>query len=160
MTEWIVNTSPLQYFHQLAYLWILEKFCTHIQIPTAVYDEIERGIESSVNLPVLDSLAWVEVTRPTQTGFFPVIGRLGKGELEVIALGIENPGAILVLDDGLARRHAQRMAAPIKGTLGILLEAKKRGWIPEVASPIHSLVELGFRIAPKTIQHVLEKAGE
>lgn len=121
MIKWIVNTSPLQYLHQLECLWILEKFCTHIQIPTAVHDEIDRGIESGVNLLYLDSLAWVEVTRPTQTGFFPVIGLLGKGELEVIALGIENPGAVLVLDDGLARCHAQRMGLSIKGTLGLLL---------------------------------------
>jgi predicted nucleic acid-binding protein len=160
LTKWIVNTSPLQYLHQLECLWILEKFCTQVEVPTAVYDEIQRGIESGVNLPDLDSLAWVSATRPTQTGFFPVIGRLGRGELEVIALGLENHGSILVLDDGLARRHAKRLGLSIKGTLGLLLEAKKRRWIPELTSLIHHLIELGFRIAPQTIQHILVQAGE
>lgn len=160
MTKWIVNTSPLQYFHQLGLLWVLEKCCTRIQIPLGVYDEIERGKESGVNLPNLESMDWIKVSQPKQTGFFPVIGRLGRGELEVIALGLENPGAILVLDDALARRHASRLGLSIKGTLGILLEAKKRNWIPNLSAPMHSLVELGFRIAPKTFQHVLSQAGE
>jgi len=160
LTDWIVNTSPLQYLHQLECLWILEKFCAQIQVPTAVYDEIQRGIEDGVNLPDLDTLAWVSVTQPTQIGFFPVMGRLGRGELEVIALGLENQDSILVLDDGLARRHAKRLGLSIKGTLGLLLEAKKRGWIPELTSQFHRLIELGFRIAPQTIQHILVQAGE
>lgn len=160
MTKWIVNTSPLQYLHQLECLWILEKLCSQITIPTAVYSEIERGMESGVHLPNLAALTWVKVAQPTQTGFFPVIGRLGRGELEVISLGLENHGSILVLDDGLARHHAKRLGLPIKGTVGILLEAKRRGWVPDLSTQMHALVELGFRIAPCTIQHFKLLAGE
>ena len=52
--------------------------------------------------------------------------RLDAGELAVLSLAIENPGAIVVLDDRAAREEAIRRNIPLLGTAGILLGPSNR----------------------------------
>ena len=75
-------------------------------------------------------------------------------------LGLEIPDSVLVLDDGLARRVAESLGLRLTGTLGLLLDAKGAGLIPEVASLLDQLQALRFRIAPHTRRAVLDLAGE
>ena len=62
-------------------------------------------------------------------------------------LALETPGSIALLDDGLARRVAIVRGIPIKGTLGLLLDAKRAGHIIAVKPSLDKLQELGFRLA-------------
>jgi predicted nucleic acid-binding protein len=52
---------------------------------------------------------------------------LGPGESQVLMLTLEIPASIAILDDALARRIAIAKGFPIKGTLGLLLDAKRGG---------------------------------
>ena len=53
---------------------------------------------------------------------------LGPGELAALALALENPGRIVLLDDALARRVAEAAGLTVWGTLRVFLEAKPKGW--------------------------------
>lgn len=75
-------------------------------------------------------------------------------------LGLESPGAVLVLDDGLARRIAETLKMPFTGTLGILVDGKKAGLIPSIRPLLDQLQELRFRVSPVTRSAVLTLAGE
>lgn len=75
-------------------------------------------------------------------------------------LAIEKPGRIALLDDALARRVATAKNIPIKGTLGLLLDAKSAGHLSEVRPSLDSLQERGFRLAAQTRNVVLKLAGE
>jgi predicted nucleic acid-binding protein len=68
------------------------------------------------------------------------------GESSAIALAMEVPEAILVLDDGDARKYAQSLKLKITGTLGILLNAYSRGLLPDIEQVVSSLRGVGFRL--------------
>ncbi len=78
----------------------------------------------------------------------------------MLALGLEMPGAIVVLDDRLARRTAESLGIPLTGTLGMLVDAKRQGFVLEVAPLLDRLQTLGFRLSMRMRETVLNVAGE
>ena len=75
-------------------------------------------------------------------------------------LALEIPGSVALLDDALARRVAIAKGIPIKGTLGLLLDAKHAGHLPTVKPSLDRLQDLGFRLDQQTRDAVLNLAGE
>ena len=86
--------------------------------------------------------------------------RPGQGEAEVIALGLENPGSLLIFDDQLARRIANLYGLKYTGTLGVLVKAKQLGYLPAVAPVIAMLRSQGMWLTDKIIDDVLRLCGE
>lgn len=66
----------------------------------------------------------------------------------------------LLLDDMRAREAAERYGVKFTGTLGVLLEAKRAGLLPEVKPRLDRLDALGFRLARHTRAAALKLAGE
>jgi predicted nucleic acid-binding protein len=64
------------------------------------------------------------------------------------------------MDDALARRVAIANRIPIKGTLGLLMDAKRAGHLIAVKPSLDRLQESGFRLARQTRDAVLKLAGE
>lgn len=129
-------------------------------MPPAVLKELEAGIERGVNLPDVEGLKWIRVRAPVSSPALPLITDLGPGESQVLMLALEIPGSVAILDDALARRMAIARGLPIKGTLGLLLDAKRAGLIPAVKPSLDKLQELRFRLASHTLEAVLRLAGE
>ena len=63
-------------------------------IPPAVANELERGIAIGVDLPDVRALPWLKIQAPEGLDKVPTAADLGAGEKEVLALGIQYPGAI------------------------------------------------------------------
>lgn len=101
-----------------------------------------------------------KVVGPVTAPELPSVTDLGPGEREVIALALERRGAVVVLDDRLARNVAQRLGLRMAGTLGLLLDAKKAGRIERLEPLVDGLDSLGFRLADHTRAAVLRLAGE
>lgn len=160
MPEIICNTSPLQYLHQLGVLHILPSLVKTITVPPAVQEELNTGRGLGLNLPDLPNLAWVVVRRPASSVALPLVTDLGPGEREVLALALETPDAVCILDDALARQVAKTLQLRITGTLGVLVDAKRAGIIATVHPLLDQLQDLGFRLADHTRAAVLSMAGE
>ena len=160
MPEIICNTSPLQYLHQIGVLPVLPDLVKTITVPPAVQEELNIGRRSGLSLPDLQSLDWVTVRRPSSSVALPMVTDLGPGEREVLALALETPDCVCVLDDAQARRLAITLQLHITGTLGILIDAKRAGIIPSVGPLLDRLHRLGFRLAAHTRAAVLKLAGE
>ena len=160
MPEIICNTSPLQYLHQLRALDTLHALAARVTVPFAVANEVTVGKALGIDLPDLNALDWITLRRPSSIAALPLVGELGPGETEVLMLALESPGALVILDDWLARWVAQTIGIKLTGTLGILRDAKKAGLIPAVGPLLDRLQELGFRLAPQTRIVVLRQAGE
>jgi predicted nucleic acid-binding protein len=90
----------------------------------------------------------------------PVVSDLGPGEREALALAAETPGAILIIDDGLARRYADVLRVRFTGTAGVLARAKREGLLDAVASVLDRLAALRFRLDAQTRAAVLRQVGE
>ena len=160
MPEVICNTSPLQYQHQIGQLSILPALAGSILVPPAVLVELEAGIAKGLDLPQPENLKWVRIQAPVSAKAVSLITDLGPGESQVLMLALEMPGSIAVLDDALARRMAIANGIPIKGTLGLLLDAKRAGYLTAVKPSLDQLQELGFRLSQQTREAVLKLAGE
>ena len=156
----ICDTSPLQYLHQIGFLHLLPTLFGTVQVPLAVAAEIGEGRQRGVPLPELAGLSWV-TTRPVDARRLTSLpGQLGRGEKEVLALGLEAAASLLVLDDRDARRHAIAMGLEITGTVGLLLLAKERGVLDLIQPALDRLQGLRFRLSTETRRIVLNLAGE
>ena len=160
MPKVISNTSPLLYLHQLGLLELLQRLYGRVRIPPAVAHELDEGARLGHNVPAVRDLSWIEVSEVREARVLPLATNLGAGEREAIALAVQVEDALLVLDDGLARRHAKLLRIRLTGTLGILLRAKAKGLVQQVAPLIDRLEDLGFRLDEDTRKAVLKLAGE
>jgi len=156
----ICNTSPIQYLYQLDLLHVLSALAGRVIVPPAVVDELAEGRGLGMDLPDLTTLDWVVIRRPISELAIPLVRDLGPGETEVLMLALESPEAVVVVDDALARHVPETLGLRLKGTLGLLLDAKRAGLIPAVGILLDQLQALRFRIAPHTRAAVLKLAGE
>lgn len=160
MAEVICDTTSLQYLHQIGELRILPALAGRIIVPPAVVSELAEGRAHGVDLPNLDEFAWIEVRQPVSAPATALLTDLGPGETQVLMLGLETPGAIVVLDDAHARAVAEARRIPLTGTLGLLLDAKRSGLIPAIKPYLDQLQALRFRLAAPTRAAVLKLSGE
>jgi len=122
----ISNTSPLLYLYRIGGIqWLLRLF-SEIWVPEAVKNELQEGQRKGYDVPNLDDYLWLNIVNPKSTPSEWLTLDLGTGEIAVMALALENPDKVVLLDDTLARRIAQAAGLQIWGTLKILLEAKSQ----------------------------------
>lgn len=67
---------------------------------------------------------------------------------------------LLIIDEKKGRKAARDRAVPLKGLLGILLEAKKKNYITDVKSYMDKLRENQFKIDNVLYNRILNQAGE
>jgi|SRR3954463_47111 predicted nucleic acid-binding protein len=160
MPEVISNTSPLQYLYQLDLLDLLPALYGEVLAPIGVVKEIAAGRTLGVALPDIGALPWLRVCEVATPALLSLIPDLGLGEREVLALALERPGALVILDDSLARRLAERLELALTGTLGLLLKAKQTGRIERVRPYLAQLESLNFRLDDRSRLNILKLAGE
>ena len=160
MPEVIANTSPLQYLFQLDLLDLLPQLYAEVLVPEGVVWELRNGARLGVPLPDIHSLKWLRTCKVESAPVLPLAAGLGIGEREVLALAVELDSPLVILDDALARRFAQRLNIPLTGTLGLLLKAKQRGWIERIRPYLDRLEALGFHLGASTRAGVQELANE
>ena len=138
----------------------MSEFYTRTLIPPAVARELERGRAIGIDLPEIGSLSWVKIQPLEGMDRVPAATDLGAGEQEVLALGIQVPGAVVIMDERLGRRYAEALNLTFTGTLGILLRAKVEGRIPRIEHVLEQLDRLKFRLSARTRAEILKRAGE
>ena len=159
MREIVTNTSPLLYLHQLGCIQLLGEMYGTVIVPQGVVGELEVGRAAGHDVPQVTDLSWATVVSSPNVALLALATDLGRGESEAIAIAHER-GGLLILDDGLARRHATLIGVEITGTLGVLLKAKTERHVSRVAPLAAKLTELGFHLSEQTRQSVLKLAGE
>jgi predicted nucleic acid-binding protein len=160
LPDLVCNTSPLQYLHQAGILDWLPKLASRVLVPTAVCRELDAGRAVGIDVPDVTTQPWMHIVDPQHFSKWETASGLGAGEVAAISLALETPLAVLVLDDGPARRIALHLGLKIRGTLGIILDAKQAGFTEEVLPWLDKLAARGFRCSRRTRQAVLELAGE
>ena len=146
--------------HQTGYLHLLNEFYTRTLIPPAVARELEQGRSIGIDLPDIGALSWVKIQTPEGLDKVPTVADLGPGEREVLALGLQFPNAVVILDERIGRLQAEALKLTFTGTLGILLRAKVEGQIARVEPVLELLDRLGFRLSAKTRAAILKLAEE
>jgi predicted nucleic acid-binding protein len=160
MRSAVSNTSPLLYLHRIGALHWLEKLFHDVWTPHEVINELQEGARKGYDVPTLGHQEWLKIVDPTVMPFEWLALDLGRGELAAMALALENPTRIVLLDDGLARRTAHAAGLSVRGTLGILLDAKSAGLTPHVGPWIDKLANAGMWMSTEVRRRIITLAGE
>ena len=94
----IVNTSPLFYLHRLGLLELLNELYGHITVPAAVEMELKQGQTQGEDVPQLENYTWVEIRSVSMPKYLQLIADLGPGESEVLALAMNHPSSLVILE--------------------------------------------------------------
>jgi predicted nucleic acid-binding protein len=156
----ISNTSPLILLHRIQIIdWLQQLFETVWTTPSVV-DELNEGGVYGYTVPDLTKYDWLEIIEPNSTPPEWFALDLGLGELTAMALALENPGHILLLDDALARRTARLAGLNVWGTLRFLIEAKTGGLTTSIRPLVDQLQDAGLWMSEEIKRRVLRLAGE
>lgn len=103
---------------------------------------------------------WIEIAKSNESeAAIYIKDGLGRGESEAIALA-KRTNAMLLIDEHAGRTIAHRMGLRIVGTVGILVAARHRGFIPEIRSVLDELVDKNIRLGKPLIGKALRECGE
>ena len=157
----ISNASPLITLAKIGQSDLLEKLFTRVTIPQAVYDEVVIRSAGGAGASETVLANWIEVRQAADSLAVAVLQEnLGAGESEAIVLAQMTGATLVLLDDALARRKAERVGLTAIGTLGVLLMAKQAGLIEAVKPPLDALRQTDFRVSAQVLAEVLARAGE
>ena len=145
----ISNSSPFIALERIDRINLFQHSFQRVIVPEAVACEIGQIPQWVTVKPIADS---------GRLAIFPP--NIHKGEAEVICLGIEDPDAVLVLDDWYARQFAKHQGYQIIGTVGLLLGAKRHGIVAAVLPILQELTAAGFRLSDSVIADAQRLAGE
>jgi predicted nucleic acid-binding protein len=160
MAEAISNTSPLLYLFGVGALDWLPRLFEEVWVPNAVAAELKTGEEGGHTVPNPRSYAWIKLVDPRVMPSEWLALDLGPGELAAMALALEHPDRVVLLDDAQARRVAQAAGLTVWGTLKVLLEAKARGLTENIATWLDRLLTAGMWLSPELRRRILTLAGE
>lgn len=160
MDRVVSNTSPLLYLHRIGSLTWIQKLFSEVWIPQAVVEELREGARRGHDVPEPQRLDWIAVVEPNSLPSEWLALDLGAGELAAMALALEYPDRIVLLDDGLARRIGQAAGLKVWGTLRILLEAKAAGLTDSISPLLDRLEAAGMWMSKDIRERVLILAGE
>lgn len=156
----VVNTSPWIALSLCGQTDLLKKLYENVLIPPAVRQEITVGGKSQVGVQELEAASWlgtVEIEDPSKVS---LLHELDRGEAEVIIVAQEQRAAEVIIDEKVARMQARVLGLEVVGTLGLLLRAKKRGLIHEIAPLIDKMLQEGTYIHQDIVRGMLHEAGE
>ncbi len=73
---------------------------------------------------------------------------------------MEIPGSTVILDDYKARKIANRIGLTYTGTIGVIVKAKLRGYIPSIKTIIAKIKQTDFRLSIEIEIQALKEAHE
>lgn len=131
----VSNAGPLIALGKLGQLGLLLKLYGEILIPRGVYTEVvvnglRLGASDAQAVDFLIQQGHIRVADVTLPSPPPIWAQpIDVGELEVIVLAQQQSADWALIDNAHARRAARQAGLPLKGTVGLLLEAFRRGYL-------------------------------
>jgi predicted nucleic acid-binding protein len=154
----IADSSALIALATCQGLDILLRLYDDVKVPQAVYAEVAAP-EKPLAL-ILASFLTGRVETVDMAQWVLAAGELGQGEIEAMALYKQLSADALLIDDRRARLIAEHNQIHCVGALGVLLQAKQRGVIEQVAPFVVKLRSSPIHYGEPLLNKVLKLAGE
>jgi uncharacterized protein len=158
----VADTSPISALLRIGRLTLLTALFESVLIPREVVAELDEGKHILGDWRTCAGAAGLS-TREIRDRrlFLQLSGALHRGEAAAVVLASETPNAVLVIDESDGRAAGRRLALRVTGSLGVVVEAKRRGLVPEAAPVIQELRTTGaLWLSENIVQHTLALAGE
>lgn len=154
----IADSSALVALATCDALDVLTRIYEDIKVPQAVYDEVV--VAGRPQAAVLSSFLTRRVVNVDISRWVLAAGGLGQGELEAMALYKQLSANTLLIDDRRARVIAEHNQIVCIGAVGVLLLAKHRAIIPQIAPYLEKLRDSPLYYGETLLAKVLSLANE
>jgi predicted nucleic acid-binding protein len=156
----ILNASPIIALGKADILEIISPIADIWIIPKGVYNEVDvKGVIESY-MSDISSKSNVKIEEVSQIHSSIAAWDLGKGESQVLTLGLEAPESTVVLDDLQARKCATLFDIKLIGSLGLIILAKRKALIKKAKPFIYRLIDVGLYIDKLMLKKVLKGINE
>ena len=161
----ISDSSVLIHLAAIGRLELLRVFYGRIVIPPAVWEEVvEQGRERAGAAEVEQGkhAGWIGIQSASNQPLLRLLEHeLDQGEAHVIALAVEQPEALVLLDESDARQIAAVYNLRKTGAVGVLIRAKREGKIESLRTELDRLRgQGGFWIEEGLYRQALQSVGE
>lgn len=146
----ISDTSCLILLNNIGELDLLKKLYNKITVTVEVADEFGESIPD-----------WIEIKSASNLQAKRILElQVDYGEASAIALAIEYPECLLIVDDNKARKVATNLGISITGTIGVIAKAKLNGIIPSVIPLLQKIKQTNFRLSDELYRLAVQLAKE
>lgn len=129
----IADTSPITALLYIRHLHLLEKLYGQVYIPFTVANELQSLTAYGYDLSFLMDKDKYIVRHPSNLKLMKALSEyIDAGEAEAIALAKELKADLLLMDEKIGKQFAEAEHLICKGVIGILIEAKKEGYISAI----------------------------
>ena len=126
-------------------------------MPRAVWDEAVGRRPTAPGIAGLQQASWIRIVDDPSPS---VDLGLDPGETAAILVAESLHADLLLIDERLGRAVAQERGLAVRGTLGVLVQARQSGVLSALKPVLDALNAEGFRIAPALARQALEQVGE
>ena len=159
----VSNTSPLSNLAIIDRLEILRDQFGSLFLPPAVRLELDRPTHPAARTRLAAAFqdGWLQGVPLPRAVPSELVGVLDPSETEALALAMQLPASLILLDESAVRFQATQIGCANTGVLGILRWAKTSGQINSLTTEIRKLrVEARFFISPALEKKLLASVGE
>lgn len=158
----VADAGPLIHLSLIGRIDLLPALYGRIVVPELVYREVVDQGEDLPGSIELRGADWIDLSShdPDHHLFHLLQSQLDPGEAAAICLAVDSRADLILSDDRQARLTAERLEIQVKGTLGILVEAKRRGEMELLAPALAELKRKGTWLSDRLIARVLSEVGE
>lgn len=157
----VCNASPLIFLAKIYRLDLLNVY--ELYIPSHVESEILKGFRSKKENAgeIIEYLRNNKIEPVKVTFLKDLPSSLGSGERAVISFAVRENIKKVLLDEAKARTIARFKGLKPKGTLGILWDSYKLGWIDKktLEQLLLDLIQKGYRIKEEILVEFLKNIG-
>jgi len=158
----VADAGPIIHLSRIGQVDLLPALYERLLIPPSVYEEVVQAGRGHAGSVELEDAPWAEVVEhiPDAEVFASLRSRVDAGEAAAICLACDRQADLILSDDREARALARESGLQVQGTLGILLEAKRRGYVSRLVPLLRELKAKGTWLSESLIREVLRQAGE
>lgn len=148
----VTDTSPLRYLILLGYEWLLPRLYQRVLCPDVVFRECASpGAPQPVRTWAANPPDWLEI-RSDPGDSRPELHMLDPGEQRAIELALRESANAVLIDEIAGRKAARDAGLVAVGTIGILAEAARSGWIDYDATTARLISETNFRVSSGVVE--------
>jgi predicted nucleic acid-binding protein len=131
----VCNAGPLMVLAKLNLLHLLKELYSRVRYTRSVYDEavldgVRQGHEDAGALLIfLDQMGWSPEASLLGIPAELEEAKLDRGERDTLALALASRATLVLMDEAVGRQAARERGLAVRGSLGALVEAHRRGLI-------------------------------
>jgi uncharacterized protein len=157
----ISDAGPVIALSRIGLLAVLPQSFNKLLMTETVRDELIHAgsfVGQSEIKVALQTWLHVEKVKPEPLAL--ANASLDSGERSSIALCMQLPGSLLIVDDLQGRKEAQALGLNFTGLVGVLLRAHQRGLLPNLKPAFLLLKQQNYFLSDRLIEQVLHQTGE